>query len=265
MRTKPAFDAAEAARLVGERLPRAVPVAVRQSARARGIVLRLLPGRGLEIVTPPGVPAALLLQAVESRRDWIATACDRLAAEGGLPGEGPVAPRPERVVLTAFARQWRVAYLAKTRPGCLLTVRGPGEVTVAGAVDDPAAVATALAAFCRDRAGELLRPALAEISRQSGLPYGGVAIRAQRTRWGSCTAKGRISLNYTIAFLPWELCRLVLLHELCHTVELNHSTRFWALLERHVPGCRELDARLNAARHYLPLWLGDAPSTAAPR
>jgi len=264
MRVKHAFDAAETARLVGERLPRAVPVAVRLSARARALVLRLLPGRGLEIVAPAGVSPAVLLQAVDSRRDWIAEACDRLAAEGGLPGEGPDAPRPERLVLTAFARQWRVAYLAKDRPGCLLTVRGPGEVVVAGEVSDAAAVSAVLAAFCRDRAGGLLRTALAEASRQSGLAYCGLTIRAQRTRWGSCTAKGRISLNYAIAFLPWELCRLVLLHELCHTVELNHSPRFWDLLERHVPGCREADARLNSARHYLPLWLEAAP-TAAPR
>jgi predicted metal-dependent hydrolase len=260
MQPKKLLDAAETARQLGQRLPRPIPVSVRVSARARGIVLRLLPGRGLEVVAPAGVPASLLFQAVETRREWIAAMCDRLAAEGGLPGDAPEALRPDRLVLTAFARQWRLTYLAKDRPGCLLSARGPGELTVAGAVDDPAAVAGALAGFCRERAGELLRPALAAAGRESGLAYADATIRAQRTRWGSCTAKGRISLNYTIVFLPWELCRLVLLHELCHTVELNHSPRFWALLERHVPGCRALDARLNTARHYLPLWIGQADS-----
>ena len=92
-----------------------------------------------------------------------------------------------------------------------------------------------------------------------------MTIRAQRTRWGSCTAKGRVSLNYTIAFLPPELCRLVLVHELCHTVELNHSARFWDLVEKFVPGCREMDARLNSARHYLPLWLEGAANAAPPQ
>lgn len=258
------LDTLETARLLGERLPPALPVSVRVSPRAKGIVLRMLPGRGLEVVTPAGVPAQFLAQAVEARRGWISRMFRRLAAEGGVPGEAPALPRPQRLLLTAFDRQWRLTYLAKDRPGCLLAARGPGELVVSGAVDDPVAVAAVLAAFCRDRAGELLRPALATVARESGLAYTAVTIRAQRTRWGSCTARGRMSLNYTIAFLPWELCRLVLLHELCHTVELNHSPRFWAVLERHVPGCRELDARLNVARHYLPLWLGQG-ATADPR
>jgi predicted metal-dependent hydrolase len=264
MQRKTVLDTAETARILGERLPPALPVSVRVSPRAKGIVLRMLPGQGLEVVTPAGVPVQFLAQAVEARRGWIARMFDRLAAEGGVPGEAPALPRPERLVLTAFGRQWRLAYLAKDRPGCALAQRGPGELVVSGTVGDPAAVAAALAGFCRERAGELLRPALAAASRETGLSYTAVTIRAQRTRWGSCTARGRISLNYTIAFLPWELCRLVLVHELCHTVELNHSPRFWAVLDRHVPGCRELDARLNAARHYLPLWLAGTAATADP-
>ncbi len=239
-------------------MPSPVPVSVRLSARARGVLLRFLPDKGLEVVAPPGLPAHVLAQAVESRREWIEAVGSRLAAEGSLAGG---APRPERLVLTAFGRQWRLTYLFRDRAGCAVQMRGPGEAVVSGAVSDNAAVAKGLAAFCRDRAGTLLRAALADISQEAGLPYAGVSIRAQRTRWGSCTAKGRVSLNFTLAFLPWELCRLVLLHELCHTVELNHSERFWALLARHEPACRELDVRLGAARHYLPLWLrqGIAP------
>ncbi|MHC1790373.1 M48 family metallopeptidase [Solidesulfovibrio sp.] len=258
-RQKPALDAAAVAAGLAQRLPRPMPVAVRVSGRAKNVVLRMLPGRGLEVVAPAGVGAHTLAQAVDARREWIAAVFDRLAAEGVTVGPAAPGIRPTRLVLTAFGREWGVSYAAREGVGgCTLLVRGPGQVAVTGAVDDPAAVAAALAAFCRDRAGELLHPALAAVSRESGLAYTGLTVRAQRTRWGSCTAKGRISLNFTLAFLPWELCRLVLCHELCHTVELNHSSRFWNLLERHVPGCRELDARLSAARHHLPGWLGAA-------
>ena len=265
MRPYRGMDAAEAARLLASRLPAALPVSVRVSRRARGIVLRMLPGRGLEVVTPDGVGAGLLLQAVEARQEWIERAARRMADEGGLPGEGPVAPRPSLLVLTAFSRQWRLSYLARDAAKCSVSAYRPGEVIVSGAVEDREAVGAALAEFSRQRAGELLRPALADVSRDTGLGYSAVTIRAQRTRWGSCTAKGRVSLNYTIAFLPPELCRLVLVHELCHTVELNHSARFWDLVEKFVPGCREMDARLNSARHYLPLWLEDAANAAPPQ
>jgi len=262
MRRGKPFDAAETARLIGLALPPALPVSVRESARARGIVLRMLPGRGLEVVAPAGIAPAFLLQAVEARREWISRTFARLAAEGGFSPRPEAAARPTRLVLTAFSRQWGLSYLPKDRPGCAVTSRGPGELVVAGDVGDPVVLGAALGAFCRARAGELLRPALDAVSRETGLAYAGLSIRAQRTRWGSCTARGRVSLNYTIAFLPWELCRLVMIHELCHTVELNHSPRFWAVVEKYVPGCREMDARLNSARHYLPLWL-DAGATAA--
>ena len=249
------LDGEATARAIAAFLPRPFPVRVRVSARARGVSLRFVPERGLEVVTPAGVPAEYLVRAVGLRREWLARVCERLAAEGALPHQAPPSIRPDRLVLTAFSRQWRVEYLPRERAGCLLAVRGPQALVVSGAIDDSAAVAGVLTAFCRDRGGALLRQALATVGREAGLPYTGVTIRAQRTRWGSCTAKGRISLNFTLAFLPWELTRLVLLHELCHTRELNHSARFWALLERYVPGCRAVDARLAAARHYLPLWL----------
>ncbi|WP_207214024.1 M48 family metallopeptidase [Solidesulfovibrio carbinolicus] len=255
-RRRPPFDAAGAAALAAARLPRPMPVAVRENARAKNVVLRLIPGQGLVITMPVGLPPSRLAEAVGARSAWIAAAWDRLAAEGTPPQPGAAALRPERIVLTAFDRQWDVAYAARARDGCLLTVRGPESLLVTGAVDDMGAVAGVLTMFCRDRGGMLLKDALARVSQETGLPFAGATIRAQRTRWGSCTARGRISLNFTLAFLPWELCRLVLVHELCHTRELNHSARFWALVEEHVPGCRVLDAKLASARHYLPGWLG---------
>lgn len=258
-RQKPVLDVAATAVRLAQRLPRPMPVAVRVSARAKNVVLRMLPGRGLEVVAPAGVEAHLLVQAIDARREWIAAVFDRLAAEGVVVGPAPDFVRPTRLVLTAFGREWGVSYAAReSTSGCTLLARGPGQVAVTGAVEDPAAVAGVLAAFCRDRAAALLRTALAEVSRESGLTYTGLTVRAQRTRWGSCTIRGRISLNFTLAFLPWELCRLVLYHELCHTVELNHSKRFWDLLECHIPGCRALDARLSTARHHLPGWLAAA-------
>ena len=232
-----------------------MPVAVREDARAKNVVLRLIPGQGLVITAPVGLPPSRLAEAVGARSEWIAAAWDRLAAEGRPPEPGLPPLRPEKLVLTAFDRQWDVAYAPRERSGCLLTARGPQSLLVSGAVNDMRAVAGVLTLFCRDRGGAFLKEALARVSQETGLPYAGATIRAQRARWGSCTARGRISLNYTLAFLPWELCRLVLVHELCHTRELNHSARFWALVEAHVPGCRALDAKLASARHYLPGWL----------
>ena len=75
---------------------------------------------------------------------------------------------------------------------------------------------------------------LAELARQYGFTYNKVSIRNQRTRWGSCSAKGNISLNVKLVALPPELSDYVILHELAHTRVHNHSRRFWQELDKYV-------------------------------
>jgi hypothetical protein len=83
-------------------------------------------------------------------------------------------------------------------------------------------------------------------------------IRGQRTRWGSCSGRGTISLNWHLLFLTPEQVRYVLLHELCHTVELNHSPRFWRLLQQHQPDSEVLRQVMRRAWQDLPAWLHEA-------
>jgi predicted metal-dependent hydrolase len=75
---------------------------------------------------------------------------------------------------------------------------------------------------------------LAQLARQHGFTYNKVTIRNQRTRWGSCSAKGNISLNIKLVALPTELFDYVLLHELVHTRVHNHSKKFWQELDKYV-------------------------------
>jgi predicted metal-dependent hydrolase len=74
---------------------------------------------------------------------------------------------------------------------------------------------------------------LAELAKQHGFIYNKVSIRNQRTRWGSCSAKGNISLNIKLVALPPELFDYVILHELAHTRVHNHSRRFWLELDKY--------------------------------
>ena len=76
---------------------------------------------------------------------------------------------------------------------------------------------------------------LAALSTQSGLPFSRLTIRAQRTRWGSCSSKGNISLNWRLVQMPVFVSDYVMIHELCHTVHMNHSAAFWQLVQQHFP------------------------------
>ena len=72
-----------------------------------------------------------------------------------------------------------------------------------------------------------------------GTTYARLSIRDQRTRWGSCSAGGAIALNWRLLLGPEQLLEYVVWHEACHLVVMDHSPRFWALLESHLPGYRE--------------------------
>ncbi len=78
-----------------------------------------------------------------------------------------------------------------------------------------------------------------------GFPVGSIAIRAQKSRWGSCSKKGNLNFNYKIIHLPQELRDYIVVHELCHIKEFNHSPRFWTLVAKQMPGYREMRKKLR--------------------
>jgi len=107
--------------------------------------------------------------------------------------------------------------------------------------------------LARDARAHLL-PRLQALSRETGLRYRRARIAGQQTLWGSCSSRGTISLNYKLLFLPRELARYVLVHELAHTVHADHSPAFWGLVRRHEPDYEDLHDQLRDAGRWVPAW-----------
>ncbi|MGM0594119.1 MAG: M48 family metallopeptidase [Pseudomonadota bacterium] len=220
---------------------------VRASRRARHVRLRLLPGGGVELVVPHGFDRRAIPAILDRHEPWVVQ--QLLHCRHSVVPQA--APPPEQIALAALGEQWRVEYLPDDtgRYGCR-AVGARGLRVSGGQHWQPA-----LKRWLSRRAKEQLLPWLEQVSQQTGLAYSGASVRGQRSRWGSCSSRGRINLNYGLLFLAPELVRYLFIHELCHTRHMNHSPRYWRLVASHEPGYRELDRALRRATDQVPAWL----------
>jgi len=90
----------------------------------------------------------------------------------------------------------------------------------------------------RELTRKLVTPRVEYYGNRLGVRYGRIAIRAQHTRWGSCSGKGNLNFNCLLALVPEAVLDYIVVHELCHRKEFNHSERFWAEVERVLPDYR---------------------------
>jgi predicted metal-dependent hydrolase len=112
-----------------------------------------------------------------------------------------------------------------------------------------------LLGWLAERARGKLEGWLASVALECGFEYRRLQMRLQRTRWGSCSARGTISLNVCLAFQRPEVVHYLLVHELSHTRHMNHSARFWDCVGQHCPQWRTLDRELLDGWRQVPPWV----------
>ena len=205
------------------------------------------------VVAPADLRPNRVIELVTGKANWIAKRLAQFDEVRHLLAV-PEPVRPQAFDLLALAESWRVEYRATRSKTVSAKAEIAGRIVVSGAVDDATACQAALRRWLARRAKDALASWLARVSQETGLPFSDVALKNQRTRWGSCTRAARVSLNCKLLFLPRELVRYVLVHELCHTIEHNHSQRFWALVRRYEPGVDLLHARMRDSWKLLPGW-----------
>jgi predicted metal-dependent hydrolase len=232
---------------------RVIAYAIRTSPKTRSLRLKLSAREGLVVVAPPTLDRPRLLALVGSRAGWIAERLAAFDAVRDLIGVELTA-RPQSFDLPALGESWRVEYQSTRARTVGARIDRPGRILVTGAVDEVEACHAALRRWLARHAAEALLPWLKCLADRAGVRYAGVTIKNQRTRWGSCSAARRISLNCKLLFLERDLVRYVMQHELCHLLEHNHSDRFWMHLRHLEPAADALHGRMRDAWKAVPAW-----------
>jgi len=221
---------------------------VRASDRARRLTVRVFPGGQVEIVVPRGTRPRAVEHFVARHRSWI----DRKVSQYRPLEAASDDALPDVVQFRASGDCWQVERVAAA--GAPQLVIDGNRLLLVGDSSRIALARHALQRFTMRMAHARLVPRLVRLADENGLPFATVQIRRQRTRWGSCSRRGTISLNACLVFQSPEVVRYLLVHELAHTRQMNHSRSFWALVELLEPRWRELDAELARGWREVPAW-----------
>ena len=221
---------------------------VRRSARAKHVRF-VVSADGLVVVVPNRFCVSRdLPPLLEEKKDWIAAALKKVAARAQQKADTNKVP--DVIYLPALEEQFRVSFapLARER----LTEES-GVLTLTSDFSENEAI-VALNRWLHAKGRDKLPGLLDEEAKRHRFSYLGITIKEQKSRWGSCSSNGNINLNSRLLFLPIYLVRHVLLHELCHLQEMNHSKAFHNLLNRIDPDAAKHALQLRQAWRFVPGW-----------
>lgn len=224
-------------------------VYLRRSERAKRLHLRILPDGTAEAVLPPYCTIAECTDFIRRNLLWLQQAMRH---------------QPRRL-LPQFPSSLNLAYLGGIQnityqflpvgwTGAKW-IAGEKRIHVSGNVLEPDRVRAAIEDMLKVNTERCVFPHLEGLAVKFGFTPGRLSVRLQKGRWGSCSARGgSISLNAMLLFLPEDIVEYILVHELCHLRQMNHSAAFWQEVTRHCPDYQRRRKRLKMLEKELDFW-----------
>ncbi|MGF1678277.1 MAG: M48 family metallopeptidase [Candidatus Methylacidiphilales bacterium] len=213
---------------------------IKKNNRARHYVIYVRRDGTLKVTVPRYGSQSEARRFILEKKEWIGRQWDKISAPGWAPKawttgmEVLLEGRPERIE-------------GEAANGVIALKVGPLEGVVKSETAD---LRPWVEALMRKHAVRTLPPRVTELAQRHGLSPTAVTVRNQSSRWGSCSQAGRLSLNWRLVQLPPAVRDYVILHELMHLLEMNHSARFWLLVEKACPEYKQHERWLktNAIR-----------------
>lgn len=226
---------------------------IRESARAKHVRFKLTVADGLVVVIPKGFDRRRIPELLKARQRWLMRAMSEIEKHRATMPSPDV--HPLTIAFPSVRQVWRLAWLETDDEGVSIEETDAFRLQVSGSIQDRGLWQAVLKQWLVGQARQVLIPWTQALSKELGIPVQRVSIRCQKTRWGSYSSKGTVSLNAQLLFLPRPLVSYVLIHELCHAVHLNHSPQFWRLVRQWEPAAGRLRSELKTAGQFVPSWL----------
>ncbi len=226
---------------------------VRVSHRARHARIVVRPNLSVEVVLPKGVAKSRAARLVCEKRGWVERSLKRFRAAMDEETQFHT-PFPPQKIDIELLHQPRLLIYRKSDSSQVRVTEQSDELHITGAIDDEVKLRAALQRWLKLKAKKTLLPMLEALAREHGFHFNKATIRLQRSRWGSCSKAGNISLNAKLLFLPQELVRYVIVHELAHLKEMNHSAAFWRVVERCDADYGDHRRAMCRVAHRIPKW-----------
>jgi len=207
---------------------------IKLSPRAKYARLEVRPQTGLAIVVPRSYEFSRITDLLNEKRRWI---LDKLAKFGHINSPSAGAGVKSGDTIPYLGRKLRV--VRRKNRGQANSIQVEGGKLVVSLKSTGVRLNLILEEWYRREAEKLLRKRVDELCSRLGVAYGRLTIRGAKTRWGSCSQKGNINFNWKLLMVPEPVIDYVIIHELAHLKEMNHSKKFWQLVEQHCPDWRK--------------------------
>lgn len=230
---------------------------IKENKRSKHVNIRVSRRNGVVVTIPKGFCHKKIPEILDKRREWIENTVN---SEKYFISENDKV-LPEKILLHALDEEWNIEY-RPTLSKKVEIIEQPNNLTdyetliVFGNINNKDKCFNALNNWINYRAKTELPNFLDLLSQQTNLKYNSVVIRNQKSRWGSCSSNKTISLNQKLLFLPYDYAKYILIHELCHTKHMNHSEKFWKLVEKYDSEYKrkKIITKKNGWAEFIPYW-----------
>lgn len=225
-------------------------VEIKTSHRARRLRMQAGSDRRIKVIVPRGMPDWKVHRFMEENQEWIEKQVARIKIQ---EVRHPQHEYQAGEVFYCLGEVYTLSFPVSRATHPLVKIQGQELQVLCGRPLGKSEVRVALESFFKKKAEAVIHDRLEHWNAFYGFPYARVTFRNQKSRWGSCSRRRNLNFNWRLVMAPIEVLDYVVVHELCHLKEMNHSQRFWHWVSQQIPDYKSVRGWLKQHKAMLEI------------